>query len=104
MSIEIRGFDMQVLESLAVQAADIVKDIPGVTDVDASRDTGVPQQAFHIDRSKAADLGLSARDITSALQTAIAGSEAGEFQVGNSFSYNCRTPQACPRRHSRPHS
>src|SRR5690606_38955691 len=47
---------------------------------------GTPQQEISIDRAKIADLGLSVRDVSEALQTAIAGSRAGDYRTaGNSY-------------------
>jgi HAE1 family hydrophobic/amphiphilic exporter-1 len=86
LRIEVRGFDLAALGLLAARAAAVVADVPGVTDVDVSRDAGVPQQEVQVDRDKAADLGLSVRDVTEALDTAIAGSRAGEYRTGgNSY-------------------
>ncbi|MBK8980014.1 MAG: efflux RND transporter permease subunit [Planctomycetes bacterium] len=86
VTVDIRGYDLETLGVLADQVAARVADVPGVTDVDTSRDDGVPQQMIHIDRDKAADLGLSPRDVARALETAVAGTRAGDFRVaGNSY-------------------
>jgi len=86
IEIEVRGYDLPVLETLAREAAEAVAKIPGVTDVDTSFDEGVPQQEIQVDRDKAADLGLSVRDVSEILQTAIAGSRAGDYHTqGNSY-------------------
>jgi HAE1 family hydrophobic/amphiphilic exporter-1 len=82
LTVEVTGFELETLEVLAAEAARRAAQIPGVTDVDVGRDAGVPQQMLRIDRAKAADLGLSARDVSRALQTAIAGTEAGEYRSG----------------------
>jgi HAE1 family hydrophobic/amphiphilic exporter-1 len=81
IEIEVRGYDLPVLHGLAEQAAEAIAKIPGVADVDTSFDEGTPQEEIQVNRSKAADLGLSVRDVTEVLQTAIAGSEAGEFRT-----------------------
>jgi HAE1 family hydrophobic/amphiphilic exporter-1 len=86
LEIEVRGYELPVLESLARQAVAAIAEIPGVADVDTSFDEGVPQEEIQVDRDKAADLGLSVRDVTEALQTAIAGSQAGEYRTeGNAY-------------------
>jgi HAE1 family hydrophobic/amphiphilic exporter-1 len=86
LTIEIRGFNLQTLDVLAQKAADAVRDIEGVTDVEVSREAGVPQQEIHVDRAKIADLGLSVRDVAELLETAVAGRDAGEFRTqGDSF-------------------
>ena len=58
----------------------------GVTDVERSREAGIPQREIIVDRDKVADLGLSVRDVTEVIETAVAGSTAGEYRVaGNSY-------------------
>lgn len=86
IEIEVRGYELPILESLARQAAEAIARIPGVVDVDTSFDEGIPQQEIQVNREKAADLGLSVRDVTEALQTAIAGSRAGDYRTeGNAY-------------------
>jgi HAE1 family hydrophobic/amphiphilic exporter-1 len=86
LSIEIRGFELTILEALASSAAAAVAAVPGVTDVELSRKAGIPQQEIRVDRAKIADLGLTVRDVTELLQIAVAGTKAGEFrQAGNSY-------------------
>lgn len=81
VAVEVRGFDLDTLEMLSKQVAADIEDIEGVTDVEMSREAGIPQQEIHIDRAKAADLGLSVRDILTVIETAVAGSGVGEFRV-----------------------
>lgn len=82
LEIEVRGFDFQTLDLLARQVRDLVADVPGVTDVRVSREAGVPQRLFRIDRDKAADLGLTVEAITQTLETAVAGSVTSQFREG----------------------
>ncbi len=86
LEVEVRGYDLATLGSIASMAAEVVAGVDGVTDVDVSRDAGVPQQEVRIDRAKVADVGLSVRDVSEVLETAIAGSRAGEYRAGgNSY-------------------
>ena len=86
LTIEIRGFDLHALALMAEKSADAIKNVPGITDVKISNESGMPQEEIHINREKAADLGLRIRDITKMLETAVAGSKAGEYRAnGNSY-------------------
>ena len=86
VTVEVRGFDLDTLALLAQRVADAIADVPGVTDVDVSREAGIPQQEIHVLRDKIADLGLKVRDVTEVIETAVAGSKAGEFRSeGNSY-------------------
>ena len=80
LSVEIRGYDLDTLQLLSERVADALEDIPGVTDVERSRNTGTPQRRIDIDRAKAADVGVSVRDIVEVLETAVAGSRAGSYR------------------------
>ncbi|MGD9123846.1 MAG: efflux RND transporter permease subunit [Desulfarculaceae bacterium] len=82
LQVEIRGYDLNTLQALAKQVADEIENIPGVTDTDTSLKEGVPQLEFDLDRGKIADLGLTVRGVVQALETAMAGSKAGEYRVG----------------------
>ncbi len=86
VTVEVRGFDFEILGALAKKVAESIGPIKGVTDVELSQEAGIPQQEILVDRVKAADLGLSVRDITRVIETAVAGSNAGEYRVeGNSY-------------------
>lgn len=86
INIEVRGHDLGVLDALAEQVALAIRDVPGITDVDDNREEGVPQVMIHIDRQKTADVGLSVRDVAEALETAVAGTRAGDYRTaGNAY-------------------
>jgi HAE1 family hydrophobic/amphiphilic exporter-1 len=86
LTIEVRGFELGKLEALANQVVAAIVDVPGITDAESNNLAGIPQQEIRIDRDKAADVGLTVRDVTKIIETAIAGTKAGEFQtLGNSY-------------------
>ena len=86
LAIEVRGFDLETLDLLANEVSEAIADVAGITDVETSRDPGVPQEVIRIDRNKASDLGLTVRHVTQALETAVAGRRAGEYRTeGNSY-------------------
>jgi HAE1 family hydrophobic/amphiphilic exporter-1 len=86
LTIEIRGHELAVLDELAGRTAKLITDVPGITDVQTSLEAGIPQQEIRVNRDKVSDLGLSVRNVTELLQTAVAGSKAGEYRTGgNSY-------------------
>lgn len=86
LTVEIRGYDLETLDGLAETVAETMVEVPGITDVRTNFDVGIPQQEIQVDRNKIADLGLSVRDVTRVLETAVAGSKAGEFRAeGNAY-------------------
>ncbi len=86
LTLEVRGYELEILEHFAEQVATVVAEVPGVTDVETSQKPGVPQEVLTIDRDRTADLGLTVRKVLQTLETAVAGSRAGEFRSkGNSY-------------------
>jgi len=86
LTIEIRGYELATLDALARSVVKSIVDVAGITDVQTSLEAGIPQQEIRVNRDKVADLGLSVRDVTQLLQTAVAGSKAGEYRAeGNSY-------------------
>lgn len=85
LTVEIRGFDLPTLRALSKRVAKKMGGIAGITDVRESDDGTTPQQELVLDRAKVANLGFNPRDVTQLIETAIAGSQAGNFQTeGNS--------------------
>lgn len=80
VTVEVRGFDLSTLDRLAEQAGKAIRNVKGITDVDISRNAGVPQQDIMIDRERVADLGLTMRDVTRTLESALVGAKVGEFR------------------------
>lgn len=81
LTVEIRGFDLATLRSLSGLVAEKMAQIDGITDVRESDDGTTPQQELVVDRAKIANLGFNPSDVTRLIQTAIAGSQAGNFQT-----------------------
>jgi len=86
LTVEVRGFEFDVLELLANQVVKVLSDVPGVADVENTRKAGVPQAVIRVDRAKAAQIGLSVRDVAETIETAVAGRQAGEYRpAGHSY-------------------
>ncbi|MBI4774431.1 MAG: efflux RND transporter permease subunit [Deltaproteobacteria bacterium] len=95
LTVEIRGFELAILDALAQRVDESIAEVPGITDVQTSLEAGVPQEEIRVDRDKVADLDLSVRDVTQLLETAVAGSKAGEYRTGgNSYRILVRLKDA----------
>lgn len=81
IGIEIRGYDLETGQNLAKQINERVADIPGITETQISREAGMPEFRVKIDRTNAAELGLSATDIGQTVQTAMGGTSATQVRV-----------------------
>ncbi|MBN2416063.1 efflux RND transporter permease subunit [bacterium] len=82
ISVEVRGYDLDVAQQLARSVEQVIQRVPGITDTQISRKEGSPEQIIRIDRQKAADLGLSVSRIGDALETTVGGSQASYFREG----------------------
>lgn len=82
LAVEVRGHDLEIMRLLTERAIEAMSNIEGVTNIQTSQTDGKPQEMLQIDRAKAADMGVSVRDITQAIETTIAGRQAGEFRDG----------------------
>lgn len=79
LEIQVRGHDLEESFRLASSIQKSIEAVEGVTDANLSRTAGAPEDLIIIDRTKAAELGLSVQQISSVLETALSGSSAGEF-------------------------
>ncbi len=86
LNVEVRGFNLETLDMLAAQAGKVIAGVPGITDIELSQKAGIPQEEIQVNRDKIAALGLSIRDVTKVIETAVAGSKASEFRAqGNAY-------------------
>jgi HAE1 family hydrophobic/amphiphilic exporter-1 len=82
LSIMIYGPDLATLDTIAHRALPMLAEIPGITRPDTNTTQAQPQLNVHIDRTRAAALGLSTRQISQTIDTATSGSIASYMQVG----------------------
>ena len=95
VSIEILGHDLEVTDRLAQQIRAIGQRTPGAKDVTISRDVGKPELTVHVDRHKAASMGLNITNIAESLRTLFYGKEATKFRQGeNEYDIFMRLEQA----------
>ena len=63
LSVQIKGDDIDKLQELAAQAADVVKNTEGTTDVDDGLDDVTPQFTITVDKEKAAQYGYTVAQV-----------------------------------------
>ncbi len=79
----IAGPDMEQLQKYADQLVEKMKQDQSFRDPDSSFDAGTPEIQITIDRAKAADLGVSAGDVATAINTFAAGQRITTFSQNN---------------------
>ncbi len=87
--IEIRLYsdDINRLETASLQVEDLLNSINGVINVNNPVSTRSINMRVHIDRDKAALLGIQLHEIDLAVRTAIAGTEAGAYRDRDGDNY-----------------
>ena len=86
--VRVLGDDSAVLASLARQVAGVVRNTAGTSNVDEGGAIGEPQLLVEVDRSQAADLGLTPGDVASVLRTGLAGSVASTFRPAGTTGWD----------------
>ena len=80
LQIDVRGYDLETADAYSDAISKLVEDIPGVSDVRISRETGNPEEMIIIDRARAADQRVPVARIATLLQTVLSGARAGDFR------------------------
>ncbi len=78
----INGPDLAKLDTYSKQLLARVKQFPGVVDVDTSMNAGKPEVSVHVDRAKAADLGVQIADAAEALRLLVGGDQVTTYNEG----------------------
>ncbi|MDA0283599.1 MAG: efflux RND transporter permease subunit, partial [Planctomycetota bacterium] len=87
LSVEIRGHDQATAEELSQRVAEAMKRVSGMVNIEAYQADRRPEVSVEIDRARSSALGISVRDITQTLETAIKGSRTTVFRE-NGNEYN----------------
>ncbi len=82
VSVEIYGYDLSVMDSLANLILHRMQTIPGITNADISLQKGQPELWVRVDRDKAAALGLNIASIATSLRTQVFGQKATLYRRG----------------------
>jgi len=91
LQLQIRGYDLQTSALLARQVVSRIEPLPGIVDARVGERDGRPEQRIRLDRERIAQLGLSSRQVATAIQTNVGGSRAGYYRVdGEEIPINVR--------------
>jgi hydrophobic/amphiphilic exporter-1 (mainly G- bacteria), HAE1 family len=73
IDVDVRGYDQALTSQTAVRISDTLSAIPGIANTNMSREEERPELALQINRKRAADFGVTATTIATAVQTNIEG-------------------------------
>ena len=94
---DMRGPDLDTLRTYADGLMTRLRQIPGIVDLDSSYEGGLPELQVNIDRTKAADLGVSVDDIAQTMRTMVQGDVITRFREGQD-TYDVRLQLAAKDR------
>ena len=84
VQLALRGSDLEELNRYALQAAEILKAIPGASDVDVSSSEFEPTVEIKLDPNKAATAGLNSQTVGDYVETSISGNTTkNRFTIGD---------------------
>jgi HAE1 family hydrophobic/amphiphilic exporter-1 len=78
----IGGPDLDQLQEYAGRIMQRFRSLPGVVDVDSNMVIGKPELGVHIERAKAADLGVRVQDIAATLNYLVGGLKISDYYEG----------------------
>jgi HAE1 family hydrophobic/amphiphilic exporter-1 len=91
----INGPDLDALERFGSAVAEAARQQPGLVDVDTSLNVGKPELSVHIDRMKAADLGVQTADAAEALRLLVGGDQVTTYnERGEQYEVHIRAGQS----------
>ena len=79
IEVEIRGFNLELLERLATEVVARMQAIEGLTDISASTEGGHPELQVRLDRDRLAAYGLGIDDVASVLRGMVQGNVATDI-------------------------
>ncbi len=91
LRVEIYGHDLEIVDELAQTIATRLGEVEGVADARPSRQAGGRELRLYVDRERAADYGLSTRDVSEMISLLVQGRDAGVFRErGDEFRIRVR--------------
>lgn len=82
VQVKIFGHDLDAAKTLAYQVEEIMENIDGLVDINLSFSLPQPEYQIHIDRDRAAALGLNVSAIARTVSTAVKGTLATRYREG----------------------
>lgn len=82
MGVKIYGSDLREIERIGLQIEQLLREVPGATDIVADRIVGKPYIQIEIDRDRMARYGVNIADVQHIIETALGGTNIMESVEG----------------------
>jgi len=83
LQFAIQGPDLKKIDALADVMVERLGKLPGIAKLDKDLQLALPEVRLRLDRERAAQLGISAEDVATALNAMTGGLDVAEFREGN---------------------
>ena len=81
LNVIIKGDNLEILEEITNDVAEVVRNVEGTREVETSFDEGRPELQVRLDREKAAALGFNTYQLSSAVRNALEGQVVTSYRV-----------------------
>lgn len=89
LMLTVIGSSVEDAQEFALQAADLLREVPGSRDVKLTSEAGNPEISVQVDREKMTSLGLNVASVGMTMQTAFSGNTDNKFRAGdNEYDIN----------------
>jgi len=82
LDVNVRGHDIAEIEGVARQVKAAMDDVNGIVGARINRQGGQPEMGIHIDRERAANLGVPVETIAQSVQASLGGNRATFYREG----------------------
>ena len=82
LDVKVRGHDLGEIQRIARRVKTAMEGVEGVAGVRISRQQGQPEMGIHVDRERAASLGIPVETIARGLQASLGGTRATFYREG----------------------
>lgn len=79
IDVEIQGYDLKTGSEKAAEIAELLRAVRGLTDIQISREEGMPEFKVQMDHQRIAALGLTPAEVANAVKSAVDGIEASVY-------------------------
>ncbi len=82
ISIDLRGFNLETANATARRLRGVLEGVPGVTDLQVSREESAEEFTIQVDPIKASTFGVTAGQVAASVRTYVAGRTAALYRIG----------------------
>ncbi len=95
VQVEVRGRNLDLLESIAAKVLDKMHTTPGYVDLDTSYEKNKPEVNVYIKRDRAADMGVNPLVVASTVRALIGGEDISKFKAeGDRYDVSIRLQES----------